>query len=75
MKNVVPNLKIILIRKFKDFTTFEEFLVVYVVYYDYLLHVLVYRENEDFRGIILISSMPASSPYDKYGWISEVYNV
>ena len=77
MKNIVRNLKLILFRKFEDLVTFEVcvgmFIVCLIIYctYSFLL------ENEDFRGIILICSMPSlySIPYDKYGWISEVYNV
>ena len=79
MKNLVRNLKVILIRKFKDFDTFE----VCVVWYDSLYDRLFIERMAFFRRIkilevyILFWYVPchASIPYDKYGWISEVYNV
>ena len=68
MKNIVRNLKLILIRKFEYLVTYEVcvgmFIVCYIIYctYGFLL------ENEDFRGIILICSMPSLyTIYDKYG--------
>ena len=75
MKSIVLNLKLILIRKFEYFVTFEVcdmFIVCLIIYcmHGFLL------ENQNFIGIILICSMPSLYTIcDKYWWISEVYHV
>ena len=65
MKNVVRNLKIILIRKFKDFITFEVCVLVCSLYARLSRIANFWRMN---RLGVYFSRVPchASIPYDKY---------
>ena len=63
MKNLIQHLKIIQIRKFKDFISFKVcvgmFIVCLIIYYTYGV-----LQNGDFRGTILINVFDFSIKLD-----------
>ena len=75
MKSIVRNLKLTLIRKFEYFVTFEVcvgmFIICQIIYCTYAF----FWRTKILEVLFWYVPCHASTPYDKYGWISEVYNV